>query len=80
MEKIGDSTHQTREGRARRPISLINIRGKILEKLLIDRINHHLYSNGLLNENQYGFIPQRSTVDVSMAAKGFAHTHNKGTS
>jgi hypothetical protein len=26
-----------------RPISLINIGGKILEKLLIDRINHHLY-------------------------------------
>jgi len=34
-----------------RPISLINIRGKILEKLLIDSRNHHLYSKRLLNEN-----------------------------
>ena len=58
-----------------RPISLINIGGKILENLLIDRINHHLYSNRLLNENQYGFTPQKSTVDAAMAAKDFAQTH-----
>ena len=58
-----------------RPISLINIGGKILEKLLIDRINHHLHSNRLLNENQYELIPQISTVDALMAAKGFALTH-----
>jgi hypothetical protein len=46
--------------------------GKVLEKLLIDRINHHAYSNNLLSENQYGFIPQRSTVGAAMAAKDFA--------
>jgi hypothetical protein len=34
-----------------RPISLINIGGKVLEKLLIVRINHHLYSKSLLNKN-----------------------------
>ena len=61
------------------PISLLNIGGKVLEKLLIDRINHHLYSNNLLNKNQYGFIPQKSTVDAALAAKEFAQTHNKGT-
>jgi len=27
-----------------RPISLLNVGGKVLEKLLIDRINHHVYS------------------------------------
>ena len=58
-----------------RPVSLINIGGKILEKLLIDRINHHLYSKRLLNENQYGFLPQKSTVDATMAAKVFTYTH-----
>ena len=41
-----------------RPISLINTGGKILEKLLIDRINHHLHTNKLLNSNQFGFTPQ----------------------
>ena len=54
-----------------RPISLLNIGGKVLEKLLIDRINHHAFSNSLLNENQYGFFPQKSTVDAALAAKGF---------
>jgi hypothetical protein len=62
-----------------RPISLLNIGGKVLEKLLIDRINHHLYSNSLLNKNQYGFLPQKSTVDAALAAKEFALAHNKGT-
>jgi len=41
-----------------RPISLLNLGGKVLEKLLIDRINHHLHSNSVLNKNQYGFLPQ----------------------
>jgi len=54
-----------------RSISLINVGGKFLEKLLIDRINHHAFSNSLLNENQYGFFRQKSTVDAALAAKGF---------
>ena len=58
-----------------RPISLLNISGKLLEKLLIDRIQHHLYSNSLMNNNQYGFIPQKSTVDAALTAKSFAEKH-----
>jgi hypothetical protein len=54
-----------------RPIILLNVGGKVLEKLLIDRINHHIYSPRLLNGNQYGFIPQRSTVDAAIAVTGF---------
>jgi len=38
--------------------------------LLIDRINHHVLSNRLLNENQYGFLPQKSKVNAAIAAKG----------
>jgi len=41
-----------------RPISLNNIGGKVLEKLLINRINHHMYKNELLIDSQYGFTPQ----------------------
>jgi hypothetical protein len=55
-----------------RPISLLNVGGKVLEKLLIDRINHHIHSYRLLNGNQHRFIPQKSTVDAAMAVKGFA--------
>ena len=41
-----------------RQICLINTAGKILEKLLIKRILHHLHKTEFLNDNQYGFIPQ----------------------
>ena len=54
-----------------RPISLLNVGGKVLEKLLIDRINHHAFSNSLLNGNQYGFLPQKSTIDAALAVKSF---------
>lgn len=36
-----------------RPISLINIGGKVLEKAIINRINHHVHSTDYLNHNQY---------------------------
>ena len=55
-----------------RPISLLNIGGKVLEKMLIDRINHHIYSHRLLDGNQYAFFPQKSTVGAPMAVTGFA--------
>ncbi len=52
-----------------RPISLLDIHGKVLEKILINRINHHVYSKCYMNENQFGFRPQKSTIDAAMAIK-----------
>ena len=43
-----------------RPISLINVGGKVLDILLINRVMHHLHSNNLMNSNQYGFTPKRA--------------------
>ena len=43
-----------------RPISLLDIGGKVLEKILINRINHHVFSRGYMNENQFGFRPQKN--------------------
>jgi len=42
-----------------RPISLTNMAGKVMEKLLTNRITHFVYRNELLNCNQYGFTPQK---------------------
>ena len=42
------------------PISLLNIEGKVLEKLLINRITHHLYKTEFLNPNQFGFILRKA--------------------
>ena len=54
-----------------RPISLLNVGGKVLERLMIDRILHHIYTNKKFNENQYGFTPQKSTIDAAMDVKEF---------
>ena len=66
-----------------RPISLLNVAGKMLDKLMIDRILHHVHSNAGVNGNQYGFIPQRGTVDAAMAVKEIIEEnlkHNNCTS
>ena len=52
-------------------ISLLNMGGKILEKLLINRINHYMYKKDLLKDRQFGFTPQKSTTDAAMEAKKF---------
>jgi hypothetical protein len=54
-----------------RPISLLNTGGKILEKALINRINHHMNSTEFLKKNQDGFIPQTSTIDAIIAVNTF---------
>jgi hypothetical protein len=54
-----------------RPISLLNTEGKVLEKLLIKRIMHHLYKTEFLNDKQYGLAPQKSTVDAAMAVRQY---------
>jgi hypothetical protein len=54
-----------------RPIILLNVGGKVLEKIAISRINHHVYTNDYINKTQCGFTPQLSTTDAAMAVKGF---------
>jgi len=60
-----------------RPISLLNVVGKVLDRLMIDRIMHHVHSSAGLNSNQYGFIPQRGTVDAAMAVKAIIEENLK---
>jgi len=52
-----------------RAISLINVGGKVLEKILFNTIMHHVYTNNLLNHNQFGFTPQKSTTDAAITVK-----------
>jgi len=53
-----------------RPRSLLKTGGKVLEKVLINRINHHIYFHDRANTNQYGFTP-RSTIIAAMGVKDF---------
>jgi hypothetical protein len=54
-----------------RPISLFNYGGKVLEKLLINIINHHATSTGYLNNNQYGFRPRTSSINAVLALQEY---------
>jgi exonuclease III len=44
-----------------RPISLLSSVSKILEKIVAEKLITHLLTNNLLYNNQYGFLPNRST-------------------
>lgn len=47
-----------------RPICLLDTLGKILERLLVQRLEEHLEAEGGLSHYQYGFRKGRSTVDA----------------
>jgi len=61
-----------------RTISLINVGGKVSERILINRIMHHVYKNNLLNHNQFGFTPQKSTTDAAITVKEFVDGLREG--
>ena len=68
---IKPGSEKSNEVNKYRPISLLNYGGKVLEKLLINRINHHASTTGYLEENQYGFRPQRSSIDAILALQEY---------
>ena len=45
-----------------RPISLLPICGKILEKVIFDDLYNHIFSNNLITERQSGFRKNDSTI------------------
>ena len=51
-----------------RGISLLSIAGKILARILLDRLTTHL-DQGLLPESQCGFRKERGTTDMVFAAR-----------
>ena len=46
------------------PIVLLNTLGKLIEKVIGHRIQHHTVANNFIHPNQLGGIQQRSTVDA----------------
>ena len=47
-----------------RPIALLPIIGKILEKILHKRLSSFLRKENILNDNQFGFREKRSSIDA----------------
>ena len=51
-----------------RGISLLSVAGKILARVLLNRLNEHLEWSGLLLESQCGFRKNRGTIDMIFTA------------
>ena len=52
-----------------RGISLLSIAGKILAKILLNRLNVHLDKAGLIPESPCGFRKDRGTIDMIFTAR-----------
>ena len=52
-----------------RVIFLLSIAGKILAKILLNRLNAHLDQAGLIPESQCGFRKDRGTIDIIFTAR-----------
>ena len=46
----------------RRPISLLSCLGKIYEKILLERLKKFVFTNDLISDEQFGFMPGSSTT------------------
>ena len=49
--------------------SLLSVAGKVLARVLLNRLNEHLEQAGLLPENQCGFREDRGTIDMIFTAR-----------
>ena len=47
-----------------RPIGLLSVLGKILEKLLYNRLMWHNHQNNIIKDTQFGFMPRRLAEDM----------------
>ena len=52
-----------------RGISLLSVAGKVLARILLNRLNEHLEQSGLLPESQCGFRKDRGTIDMIFTAR-----------
>lgn len=61
-----------------RPITLLSLLSKIFEKILINRIELSLYVNKQIDDRQFGFCKQKSTIDALHNLRNFSqHNINK---
>ena len=57
-----------------RPISCTSVTGKVLESLVKTRLLSHFMANSLLSNDQFGFLPGRSTTSNLLYTDHLIHT------
>ena len=51
----------------RRTIGLLSCLGKVYERILLNRLNSQVIANNLVPDEQFGFMPGRSTIQINGA-------------
>ena len=51
-----------------RPASITSVMFRISESIVAEKIMDHLFSNNLLSDSQFGYLPRRSTCTQLLAA------------
>ena len=49
-----------------RPVTLLSVISKVMERIIADQVKEHLLKNKLLNNRQYGFLKGMSAVRMSL--------------
>ena len=62
-----------------RPICLLDTMGKLLEEMILQRLQGHMVRENGLSENQFGFRKGRSTVNAIQAVVDIATKARRGT-
>ncbi|KAF8675303.1 hypothetical protein AX14_005146, partial [Amanita brunnescens Koide BX004] len=63
--------------KAYRPIALLNTIGKLLTKVLANRLQHDAAEFGLLHRDQFGGIQKHSTIDAGLVLADFISEHRE---
>ena len=62
-----------------RPIRLLDTMGKLLEEMILKKLQGHMVGENGLSENQFGFRKGRPTVDAIQAVVDIATKARRGT-
>ena len=63
--------------KAYRPIALLNTLGKLLTKILANRLQHDVAQYGILHRDQFGGIQGHSTIDAGLILTDFISEHRE---
>ena len=63
--------------KAYHPIALLNTLGKLLTKILANRLQHDAAEYGLLHRDQFGGIQKHSTIDAGLVLMDFISEHRE---
>lgn len=60
-----------------RPITLLSVIGKIVEKVIVRKLRVWMNESGALSERQYGFVPGKGTTDALCKLKKLVKSSSK---